>query len=66
MNCTHCGSPNTDNRGDQKGICPLTRRWYSYPLYQCNGCETSFAVAAQKRFLDGERELVPAKTEVLA
>jgi hypothetical protein len=52
--CTHCGSPNIEDRGPQKGVELATRRWFSYPLYQClnPGCETSFGIATERRYLD--------------
>jgi hypothetical protein len=63
FDCTHCGSSNTDYRGLQKGVDLPTRRWFQYPLVQCDGCGTSFGVKDESRWLDTD-ELVSPKTEM--
>lgn len=48
--CPHCGSDNTDYRGPQESCELDTKRYYTYPLVQCDNCETSFGVIAEKTY----------------
>jgi hypothetical protein len=60
MTCTHCGAPDANYRGIQRGIDPRNGRFYSFAIYNCDhGCGTSFG--GEKRYIDGACELVPAK-----
>lgn len=59
MNCKHCNSTDTEDRGKQRGVHLETRRWYSMTIWQCNGCETSFALENDKRFEDDGSPVPP-------
>jgi hypothetical protein len=66
MNCKYCNSPDTEDRGKQRGIHLESKRWFDFTIWQCNGCGTSFAFDSDKRFVDGDCEPVPPKAQVLA